>query len=113
MARLLVILGTTLILLGTLNTIAAAQVSCQQIGNKMFCSNGQTFIRFGAQTFDNRGTSMQQSGNQTFGSQGDTYTRFGNQTVDNLGNLWMQFGNQTIGSTGRTCQRIGNLLFCK
>lgn len=113
MAWLLVILGTTPILLGTLNTIAAAQVSCQQIGTKMFCSNGQTFIRFGTQTFDNRGTSMQQSGNQTFGSQGDTYPRFGNQTVDNLGNLWMQFGNQTIGSTGRTCQRIGNLLFCK
>lgn len=113
MAWLLVILGTTFILLGTLNTIAAAQVSCQQIGNKMFCSNGQTFIRFGNQTSDNRGNSRQHFGDQTFGSQGDTSTRFGNQTVDNLGNLWMQFGNQTIGSTGRTCQRIGNLLFCK
>lgn len=113
MARLLVILGTTFILLGTLNTIAAAQVSCQQIGNKMFCSNGQTFIRFGNQTSDNRGTSRQHFGNQTFGSQGDTYTRFGDQALDTRGNFWMQFGNQSFGSTGRTCQRIGNLLFCK
>ena len=61
---------------------AAAQVSCQQIGNQTFCSNGQTFQRLGNQTFDNRG------------------------------NSWQHLGNQTFGSDGSNCMRIGNSIFC-
>ncbi len=90
-----------------------AQVSCQQFGNQTYCSNGQTFSRYGNTIYDNRGNSWTQYGNQTYGSQGDTYSRYGNQTYDNHGNSWSQYGNQTYGSNGTVCQTFGNQIHCQ
>jgi hypothetical protein len=93
-------------------SVSSAQVSCQQLGNRTVCNNGQTFQRFGNRTYDNRGNSWQQFGNQIYGSDGSTYQQFRNQTYDNRGNSWQQFGNQTYSSNGRSCQRFGNKVYC-
>ena len=61
---------------------ADAQVSCQQIGNQTYCSNGQTFQQIGPNTYDNRG------------------------------NSWQQIGPNTYGSDGTVCQQIGNMTYC-
>ncbi len=61
---------------------ADAQVSCQQIGNQTYCSNGQTFQQIGPNIYDNRG------------------------------NSWQQIGPNTYGSDGTVCQQIGSMTFC-
>ncbi len=67
------------LLLMALPEPVAAQVSCSQIGNQVFCSNGQSCTGIGNQTFDSRGNSWNQIGNQTFGSNGTSCTTIGTQ----------------------------------
>jgi hypothetical protein len=91
----------------------AQNVTCTQDGNRVICSNGQTFFQSGNVTLDNQGHVWTNLGNQTLGNQGDLYTRNGNQVFDNRGNAWDVIGDQQVGPSGtKKCVPVGTQVFC-
>lgn len=101
--------GALLVLVGPAR---AQNVTCNQVGKHVSCSNGQTFFRSGNITLDNQGHVWTNLGNQTLGSQGDLYTRQGNQVFDNRGNSYNIIGKQQVGPSGNKCVQIGTQVFC-
>jgi hypothetical protein len=97
-----------------------AQVTCQQVGNQINCSDGLTYERYGNVTLDNQGNSVRQFGNEgvappnapshTVGPSAPALQQ--NQPLDNQGNTWNSMGNLTFGPNGRMCQRLGTTTFC-
>jgi hypothetical protein len=101
----------------------AAQVSCQKIGQQVFCSNGTTSQQIGDSTFYNypnqqraqqQGlpSSSTQIGNTRFYDNGTTATDIGNTRFYSNGTTRQSIGNTDFYSNGKTCQKIGNQVFC-
>ena len=112
MNRTVLVVFALLLLAAFIPQAHAQNITCNQAGGQVFCSNGQTFFRSGNITLDNQGHVWNNIGNQTIGSQGDLYTRNKNQVFDNKGNSWDVIGNQQVGPSGTKCAPIGNQVFC-
>ena len=112
MNRTVLVVFALLLLAAFIPPVHAQNITCNQAGSQVFCSNGQTFLRSGNITLDNQGHVWNNIGNQTIGSQGDLYTGNRNQVFDNRGNSWSIIGNQQVGPSGTKCSPIGDQVFC-
>ena len=68
---------------GSIPAAMAQSVSCSQIGNSTYCSDGTTYNRIGNTTYGSDGTTYNQIGNTIYGSNGARCTKIGMTTYCN------------------------------
>ncbi len=94
-----------------LNAKSVFAVTCNQIGNTTYCSDGTSYNQIGNTTYGSDGTSYNQIGNTTYGSNGTSCNRIGNTTYCSNGTSYNQIGNSVYGSDGSSYQQIGNTTY--
>lgn len=86
-------------------------ISCSQIGNSTYCSDGTSYSQIGNSIYGSDGSNYNQIGNTTYGNDGSSCSGIGNSVYCNDGTNYNKIGNSIYGSDGSNYSQIGNTTY--